>query len=128
MVSRGSYLTEYTEIPLPNGNTIKAYIFDGEYYYNLGDICKSILRKRNIERIILDEGIKFDLMRDTNKGRRVSTFTNIYGLFDIVFKMRGDKSFEMKKYFLDNVSVFSGPNWGGQRNTIQNIPQLGGAK
>ena len=128
MVSRGSYLTEYTEIPLPNGNTIKAYIFDGEYYYNLGDICKSMLRKRNLERIVLDNGVKFELMRETKRGRRVSTFTNIYGLFDIVFKMRGDKSFEMKKYILDNVGSFSGPNWGGQRNTIPTLPQLGGAK
>jgi hypothetical protein len=128
MISRGSYLTEYVEIPLPNGKSIAAYVFDGEYYYNLGDICKSILRKRNLERIILDGEVKFELMRDTKRGRRVSTFTNRYGLFDIVFKMRGEKSFEMKKYILDNASAFSGPNWGGQRNTIPTLPQLGGAK
>ena len=120
MVSRGSYLTEYIEIPLPNGKTIKAYIFDGEYYYNLGDLCGSLLKKRNINDIRIDDSLKFELMRDTKKGRRVSLFTNKYGLFDIVFKMRGIESIELKKYILDNVDMVTKPNLGSQRNTIPN--------
>lgn len=110
MISRGTYLTEYVEVPIPNGNSIRAYIFEGEYYYNIGDICKSITRKRNLERVRLDDRVKFELMRDTKKGRRISWFTNKYGLFDIVFGIRGEGSFEIKKYFIDNIDTVIRPN------------------
>ena len=122
MISRGSYLTEYVEIPLPNGKSIKAYVFDGEYYYNLGDLCKSILKRRNLNDIRIDNSLKFELMRDTKRGRRVSLFTDKYGLFEIIFGMRGEESLELKKYILDNVDLVSEPNLGGQRNTIPTPP------
>ena len=94
-----------SEITLPNGNKISGYKYDDELtLYNIGDICKAIGKVRNVSDVKGDEILRVQMMRDTTKGKRIPWFTDRYGLVEIVMKMRGGDSKELKKFIVDNVN------------------------
>lgn len=94
-----------SEIALPNGNKINGYKYDDELtLYNIGDICKAIGKVRNVSDVKGDEILRVQMMRDTTKGKRIPWFTDKYGLVEIVMKMRGSGSGDLKKFIVDNVN------------------------
>lgn len=93
------------EITLPNGNIIEGFKYDDEtFLYNIGDVCKAICKVRNASDVKGEDFLKVQMMRDTIRGKRVSWFTDKYGLVEIIMKTRGGGSRELKKFITDNIN------------------------
>ena len=93
------------EITLPNGNVVEGFRYDDEtLLYNIGDVCKAIGKVRNVSDVRGEDFLRVQMMRDTIKGKRVSWFTDKYGLVEIIMKTRGGSSMELKKFIVDNIN------------------------
>lgn len=94
-----------SEIALPNGNVVEGFRYDDEtLLYNIGDVCKAIGKVRNVSDVRGEDFLRVQMMRDTIKGKRVSWFTDKYGLVEIIMKTRGGSSRELKKFIVDNIN------------------------
>ena len=98
------FIQKTSEITLPNGNVVEGFKYDDDtLLYNIGDICKAIGKVRNASDVKGEDFLRVQMMRDTIRGKRVSWFTNKYGLVEMIMKTRGGGSRNLKKFIVDNV-------------------------